>query len=907
MFKAVAKKLFGSRNEREVKKLQPWVVAVNEFDERMKALSDDQLKGKTSEFKTRIDNGEPLDDLLPEAFATVREAAWRVLHMRHYDVQLVGGVVLHQGKIAEMRTGEGKTLCATLPVYLNGLSGKGVHVVTVNMYLAQRDCEWMGQVYNWLGLSTGVIWSQMPAATRRAAYESDITYGTNNEFGFDYLRDNMKFRPDQKVQNRGLNYAIVDEVDSILIDEARTPLIISGKGEASTDLYYDINKIIPYLKRDEDYLVDEKHHSVTLTDEGVERVEKRLDVGNLFEPTNIQYFHHVNKALQAYTLYKRDVNYVVKDGKVVIIDEFTGRLMAGRRWSDGLHQAVEAKEAVKIENENQTLATITFQNFFRLYDKLSGMTGTAETEAEEFSKTYELDVVVVPTNKPIIRKDQPDLVYKTERGKFTAIVDQIIECHKIGQPVLVGTVSVEKSEAISKVLRKHKVPHHLLNAKHHEKEALIVAQAGRIGSVTIATNMAGRGTDIVLGGNAEAMAKAAHPDEESDDFKKQFAHFQEVCGKERQDVLDAGGLFILGTERHESRRIDNQLRGRAGRQGDPGESRFFLSLEDDLMRRFGAERIQGWMDRLGMEEHVPIEAKMVSKSIEGAQARVEGRNFDMRENLLEYDDVMDAQRKAIYGLRDQVLGGGEDFRETMLDCYEDTLVDLLGEYAPAGAAPEDWELEGLGRVLKQVYTLEADFEQLPVEREKLEEELWKRVEAAYKAKEAELQYVAERYNERYAEVADFVPKTATDILKDQERFQYLREVDKLWREHLNAMQSLRDSVSLHGYAQKDPKKEYKKEGYDMFQELLVNIRTNVSKYLFNMKVKKEESVEQTTQRAPVRVSLNRGGGARPGSNKPLTFKRQAPKAGRNEPCPCGSGKKYKKCCMLKEELQQGAP
>ena len=901
MFKAAFRKVFGTRNERELKKLQPLVVQIAELEDSIVGLSDDELKAKTPEFRTRLDNGEELDALLPEAFAVVRETGKRVLHMRHYDVQMVGGIALHNGDIAEMKTGEGKTLVATLPLYLNALTGKGGHLVTVNDYLATRDAEWMGQIYRFLGLSVGTISPNMPDKDRRAAYACDITYGTNNEYGFDYLRDNMKFRPNQRVQ-RGLNYAIVDEVDSILVDEARTPLIISGKGEQSTDLYYEINKVIPYLKRDEDYAVDESHHSATLTDEGVEKVERRLGLDNIFEPTNIQYFHHVTKALQGHTLYKRDVNYVVKDGKVVIIDEFTGRLMPGRRWSDGLHQAVEAKEAVKIENENQTLATITFQNFFRLYNKLSGMTGTAETEAEEFGKTYDIDVVVIPTNKPCIRKDHPDLVYKTERGKFTAIVEQILECHRKGQPVLVGTVSVEKSEAISKVLKKNRIPHHLLNAKHHEKEAQIVAQAGRKHAVTIATNMAGRGTDIVLGGNAEQLALGTNPDRESEEFQKSFEHFQEVCGRERGEVLEAGGFFILGTERHESRRIDNQLRGRSGRQGDPGESRFFLSLEDDLMRRFGAERIQGWMSRLGMEEDVPIEAKLVSKSIESAQARVEGRNFDIRKNLLEYDDVMDAQRKAIYGLRDEVLEESDDFRNKMLDLYEDALVDLLDEYTHPDKDTSDWETEGLQRELKQVYDIDVDIKELPQLREELESALWTKIEEAYRTKEADLEYVAERYNERYSEAADFEPKTAVDILSEQERFQYLRELDKRWREHLNAMQSLRDSVSLHGYAQKDPKKEYKKEGYDMFQELLVNIRTNTTKYLFNMKVKKEESVSQTTQRGPVRVNLGRGQMPnQPGSSKPMTFRREAPKAGRNAPCPCGSGKKYKKCCMLKQE------
>jgi preprotein translocase subunit SecA len=907
MFKAIGRKLFGTRHEREAKKIQPLVDAVNAREAEMQALSDEQLRAKTDEFRSRLKAGETLDDLLPEAFAAVREASWRVLKMRHYDVQIFGGVVLHTGRIAEMKTGEGKTLVATLPLYLNALAGEGVHLVTVNGYLAERDAEWMGQIYNFLGLSYGVIKSQMPDADRRAAYAADITYGTNNEFGFDYLRDNMKFSLAQRVQ-RGLKYAIVDEVDSILIDEARTPLIISGQGEASTELYYEINKIVPYLKRDEDYIVDEQHRSVSLTEEGIEKVEKRLNIENLFEPTNIQYFHHVSKALQAHTLYKRDVNYVVKDGKVVIIDEFTGRLMDGRRWSDGLHQAVEAKEAVTIENENQTLATVTFQNFFRLYGKLAGMTGTADTEAEEFGKTYKLDVVVIPTNRPVLRLDQPDLVYKTERGKFTAIVEQIVECHKKGQPVLVGTISVEKSEAISKVLKKHDIPHSLLNAKQHAKEALIVAQAGRKGAVTIATNMAGRGTDILLGGNPIHLAKAAEPDESSIEYATHLERFSGICAREREEVLAAGGLFILGTERHDSRRIDNQLRGRAGRQGDPGESRFYLSLEDDLMRRFGVERISGWMDRLGMEEHVPIEHKWVTKSIESAQARVEGRNFDIRKNLLEYDEVLDAQRKAIYGLRDEILGGETDLRERMLDLYEDTLVDLIQEYGQSDGDAARAEGAALGRAIKDTFGVELDLDEVRAEPGSLEESLWKRVAAAYKGKEEELDYVAERFNERFAEDAENVErKSGKDILADQERYQYLREIDKRWREHLNAMTALRDAVSLHGYAQKDPKNEYKKEGYEMFQELLGNIRHNVTKYLFHMRVKKEESVEQPQQqqRAPVRIALNRGpDGSAPASGeaaKPLTFRREEPKAGRNDPCPCGSGKKYKKCCMLKEE------
>ena len=933
------RKLFGTKHERTLKKLQPLVTAINDLEPSVADLSDQELAAKTPVFRTRCENGESLDDLLPEVFATVREAGKRVLNMRHYDVQLVGGIVLFQGDITEMKTGEGKTLVATLPLVLNAMAGQGGHLVTVNDYLATRDAEWMGRLYNFLGMSVGTIRNQMPDAERRAAYHSDITYGTNNEYGFDYLRDNMKFQIKQRVQ-RGLNYAIVDEVDSILIDEARTPLIISGQGDTSTDLYHEINKVVPSLRRDEDYIVDEAHHSVTLTDEGVEKVERKLNLENLFEPTNIEYFHHVNKALQAHTLYKRDVKYMVKDDEVVIIDDFTGRLMPGRRWSDGLHQAVEAKEGVKIKNENKTLATVTFQNFFRMYDKLAGMTGTADTAAEEFHKTYKLDVVVIPTNRPCVRKDHPDVVYKTERAKFTAIVDQILVCHKKGQPVLVGTVSVEKSEAISRVLKKFKIPHNVLNAKHHEHEAEIVAQAGRKGGVTIATNMAGRGTDIILGGNFEALAKTRSPDEESDEYRKALEHFLDSCGKDRETVLEAGGMFILGTERHEARRIDLQLRGRSGRQGDPGESRFFLSLDDDLMRRFGAERIAAIMNRLGMEEDVPIEHRLVTRSIASAQSRVEGMNFDIRKNLLEYDDVMDKQRKAIYELRDAILlsveqakasDNGEpepepepeepkeltddeddevreepaDFSELMLDLYEDALVDLLDQYTHVDAESSTWELGGLQRQLKSMFALELDLDdpQFKLSRDQLEEKLWAHVEQTYRDKQQEFEYIAERINERYSEEADFNPKTGGEILQQQERFHYLREIDKLWREHLTAMQTLRDSVSLHGYAQRDPKQEYKKTGFSMFEELLANVRHNVSQFVYNLKVKKDESVTQTQHRGPVRMALGRGklAGQQTGRSKPMTFRRQQPRVGRNEPCPCGSGKKYKKCCMANDQ------
>src|SRR3954453_3108879 len=665
---AVLAKIFGTKNEREVKEMLPTVAAINDLEPAMRELSDIDLAAKTIGFKEKLAQGATLDDLLIEAFAVVREAGRRVLNMRHFDVQLIGGMVLHKGRISEMKTGEGKTLVATLPCYLNALEGKGVHVVTVNDYLARRDAEWMGRIYNFLGMSVGVIVHGLTDAERQHNYRCDITYGTNSEFGFDYLRDNMKDSIERYVQ-RELNFAIVDEVDSILIDEARTPLIISGPAEESADLYQKVNAIIPSLRKDIDYTVDEKAHSAMLTDSGVDRVERKLAIGNLYDPGNISWLHHVTQALRAHSLYKRDVNYLIEEGKVIIVDEFTGRKMPGRRWSDGLHQAIEAKEAVEIQEENQTLATIRYQNYFRIYKKLAGMTGTADTEAEEFHKIYKLGVTVVPTNRPMLRKDADDAVYKNERGKFRAVVDEIVDCHKRGQPVLVGTVSVEKSEVVASLLRKKQIPHNVLNAKQHEKEAHVVAQAGRKGAVTISTNMAGRGTDIILGGNAEFMARAeidpenagkpGHewPPEQEEAFQQGFARFKAQCDAEKQEVLTAGGLHILGTERHESRRIDNQLRGRSGRQGDPGSSRFFLSLEDDLMRIFGAERITGLMERLGMEEDVPIEHGLINRAIENAQKKVEGHNFDIRKNLLEYDDVMNQQRKAIYALRRQVLEG----------------------------------------------------------------------------------------------------------------------------------------------------------------------------------------------------------------------------------------------------------
>ena len=964
MFGSLVKKIFGTSHDRMMKKLQPIVDQINALEPSIEKLTDEELQAKTPEFKERIEKGETLDDLLPEAFAVVREASKRTLGMRHYDVQMIGGIVLHQGKIAEMKTGEGKTLVATAPLYLNALAGKGAHLVTVNDYLASRDADWMGQIYTFLGLSVGKILADLSNTERRTAYNCDITYGTNNEFGFDYLRDNMKYRWEDYVQ-RPHFFAIVDEVDSILIDEARTPLIISGQVEQDLGLYYEVNKLIPFLKKDEDYVVDEKHHSVALTDEGVEKVERRLKLDNIFDPRHIDYLHHVNKALQAHTLYKADQNYVVKDGKVVIVDEFTGRLMAGRRWSDGLHQAVEAKEGVEIQNESRTLATITFQNYFRMYDKLAGMTGTADTEAEEFKSTYELETLVIPTNKPIMRLDHPDVIYRSEREKVAAIIDQILECNKLGQPILVGTVSVEKSEMISKVLTRKKISHSVLNAKNHGKEAEIVAQAGRKGAVTIATNMAGRGTDILLGGNPEFLAKKAAKEEDEEKFDKWLTHFKEVCAKEKKQVLEAGGLFILGTERHESRRIDNQLRGRAGRQGDPGGSRFFLSLEDDLMRIFGADRIGGLMDRLGMEPGVPIEHKLVTKAISNAQSRVEGRNFDIRKHLLEYDDVMNAQRKAVYELRHEIVKG-ENIREAILDMLDDVVVTVTESFAPSGVMHEDWDMEGLLKTFKDITTLEIKLSDRYVaggNRDEIMQEIWQQVEAGYEAKEAEFQAIADAYNERFAEGAEVELKSGGDFLRDIEQRFYLREIDSQWRDHLQAMSALRDAIGLRGYAQKDPKQEYKREGYDIFMEMLHRTKANVARQIYRVRVQKDEQEAAATKAA---IAANQSTGAwgdatkNPGvasllnaakkgkeskegeaqeekktepadakamaaslapqakspqqvravkeevessmtKKKQGTVARETPKLRRNDPCWCGSGKKYKQCHWRKDQ------
>jgi preprotein translocase subunit SecA len=859
-------------NAREIKKLQKTVDRINELESRISALSDAELQAKTPEFKDRLAQGAGLDDILPEAFAVVRETSRRVLGMRHFDVQLMGGMVLHQGRIAEMRTGEGKTLVATLPVYLNALTGKGVHVVTVNDYLARRDSEWMGRIYKFLGLSVGLIVHGLSWDERKHSYNCDVTYGTNNEFGFDYLRDNMALRPEQLVQ-RELHYAIVDEVDSILIDEARTPLIISGQADKATDHYYTFARLVPRLKRDEDYTVDEKAHTVVLTEEGVARVEQMLGVENLYDDVNMELTHHLNQALKAHALMKRDRDYVVKDGEVIIVDEFTGRLMFGRRYSDGLHQAIEAKEGVRVERESQTLATITFQNYFRMYDKLAGMTGTAETEEEEFRKIYNLDVVVIPTNKPMIRKDLPDVVYKTEAAKFRAVVEEIAARHATGQPVLVGTISIEKSEILSDMLRKKGVPHQVLNAKYHDKEAEIVAQAGRLGAVTIATNMAGRGTDIVLGGNPEFLARAellSRKDYDPGDpagaklYEQTLAKYRRQCEEEHRRVVELGGLHIVGTERHESRRIDNQLRGRSGRQGDPGSSQFFSSLEDDLMRLFGSDNIAGIMEKLGLEEDVPIEHGLITRSIESAQKRVENRNFSIRKHVLEYDDVMNQQRELIYRQRMQVLLE-ENLKDVVLQMITESVGRSVEIYAPEGVIPEEWDLEGLLTYADQLYLpghglQPGDLEDMG--RDALKSFLAEKAVQAYEAREAEL---------------------GAETLREVERMVLLRMVDEKWMDHLDAMDQLREGIGLRAYGQKDPLIEYKFESYQMFQNMVDSIQDDVVRYVFRVNV-----VQAPQQRRTVENKYGEEGPQRP--------VRRENKVGRNDPCPCGSGKKYKKCC-----------
>ncbi|NWG00642.1 MAG: preprotein translocase subunit SecA [Thermoanaerobaculaceae bacterium] len=903
----------GSKHERECKRLAPRIAAINALEPRLERASDAELRERIAAIRSEIQQAlaslpedykerrtlvqATLDAHLEEVFAIVREASRRTLGMRHFDVQLIGGIVLHEGKIAEMKTGEGKTLVATLPVVLNALTGRGVHVVTVNDYLARRDAEWMGQIYTFLGLSVGCIQNQMGDAERKQAYAADLTYGTNNEFGFDYLRDNMKFDVANMVQ-RGHVYAIVDEVDSILIDEARTPLIISGPSELSVNLYYQVDRIIPKLVRGEeirdaygnksttgDYIIDEKAHTATLTEEGVAKAEKLLGVPNLFDPANIETLHAVQQALRAHTLYQRDHHYIVKEGQVIIVDEFTGRLMPGRRWSDGLHQAVEAKEGVKIEAENQTLATITLQNYFRMYEKLAGMTGTAETEADEFAQIYGLDVVVIPTNRPMIRVDHPDVIYRTAKEKWKAVVEEIAELHQRQQPVLVGTVSIENSERLSEMLKRRGIPHVVLNAKYHEREAAIVAQAGRPGAVTIATNMAGRGTDIILGGNPEGLARAeTDPLKDPEGYANTLAKFRIKCQEDREKVLAAGGLHILGTERHEARRIDNQLRGRSGRQGDPGSSRFVLSLEDDLMRIFASDRLREWMKRLGMEEDVPIESKMVSRSIERAQKQVEGRNFEIRKHLLQYDDVMNKQREAVYRLRRNVLEGKEG-RDWVLRAARDIVDAAVENYCPQDKHPDEWEREPLERELADFFGLtlaQADVSWETTTRAKLAEALRVAVEQRFEQREAVLGA------EAFAQLARYI---------------ILSVLDSQWKDHLLALDHLKEGIGMRAYGQRDPLVEYKRESFDLFEEMMARVEDQVVRYLFRVELVQMVPTQRRAQ-VPVRESKaeasalqgeRREAQQSPTAGPPTTVRRQTPKVGRNDPCPCGSGKKYKKC------------
>ena len=839
MISGVLTKIFGSKGERDIKKLQPIVEQINTLEPDMQSKSDEELKAQTAMFRERLDNGASLDDILPEAFATVREASRRTLEMRHFDVQLIGGVVLHRGKIAEMKTGEGKTLVATLPAYLNALDGKGVHIITVNDYLARRDTEWMGNIYRFLGLTVGTIVHGLDDQERKAAYGSDITYGTNNEFGFDYLRDNMKFESDSLVQP-GLNFAIVDEVDSILVDEARTPLIISGPAEKSTDLYYHVNSIIPRLKNDTDYTIDEKARNAVLTEEGVARAEQLMKVDNLYDPKYIELLHHINQALKAHTLFKRDVDYIVKHGEVIIVDEFTGRLMPGRRYSEGLHQALEAKENVKIENENQTLATITFQNYFRMYDKLAGMTGTADTEAAEFKKIYDLEVIVIPTHKQMIRTDFPDVIYKTKREKYEAAIDEIVELNQRGQPVLVGTISIDVSEQLSKKLKKRKIKHSVLNAKNHEGEAEIIAMAGQEGAVTISTNMAGRGTDIVLG----------------------------------EGVTDLGGLHILGTERHESRRIDNQLRGRSGRQGDPGSSRFYLALEDDLLRIFGGERITGIMEKLGMHEGEPIEHNLISRAIENAQTKVEGHNFDIRKQLLEYDDVMNQQREVIYRQRREALAG-KNLKSAIEEMIADRSEEIADTFADEKTLAEDWDLKGIS---------DAVFKQFNFRLPPFDEDTLDGLNLDGLAQLIYDQAIGV-YNEREATIGE-------EEFRQLERIVMLQTVDNLWKDHLLSMDHLKEGIGLRGYAQQNPLLVYKKEGFELFQDMISRVKEETLGILYRIQIAEPQEMEDL--RKPKEQNLVFSGSDAPQKKKPV--KRGSKKVGRNAPCPCGSGKKYKKCC-----------
>ncbi|SFQ21263.1 preprotein translocase subunit SecA [Caldicoprobacter faecalis] len=885
------KKLLGDSNEREIKRLEKIVDRIEALEPAVQALSDSQLREKTQEFKRRLADGQTLDDLLPEAFAVVREAARRVLGMRHFRVQLLGGIVLHQGRIAEMKTGEGKTLVATLPAYLNALTGKGVHIVTVNDYLARRDSEWMGKIYRFLGLSVGLIVHGLSPEQRRKSYAADITYGTNNEFGFDYLRDNMVIYKEDMVQ-RELNYAIIDEVDSILIDEARTPLIISGPAEKSTDLYYHANRFVLQLKKDVDYEVDEKAHTVHLTEEGVAKAEKFFGVENLADPENITLSHHIKQALKAHALMKRDRDYVVKDGQVIIVDEFTGRLMMGRRYSDGLHQAIEVKEGVKVERESKTLATITFQNYFRMYKKLAGMTGTAKTEEEEFKTIYGLDVVVIPTNKPMIRKDYNDVIYLTKEAKFRAVVEEIAQRYAVGQPVLVGTVSIETSEMLSEMLKRRGIPHQVLNAKYHEKEAEIIAQAGKYKAVTIATNMAGRGTDILLGGNPEFMAKkemrkmgyseelisCATGFEEVDDpevlearkvYRELYDKFKVETDKEREKVVALGGLHVIGTERHESRRIDNQLRGRAGRQGDPGSSRFYISLEDDLMRLFGSDKIKSIVQALKIDEDQPIEYGLLSKQIEQAQKRVEARNFDIRKHVLQYDNVMNVQREVIYSQRRRVLEG-ENLRDAIMEMVATVVENAISMYTGGVDHPEEWNIRGLIEYLEELFLPKGsiviqDSEIPGLTRESLKAKIMEVAEATYRKLEEE---------------------NGPENMREAERVILLRVVDKKWMDHIDNMEQLRQGIGLRAYGHRDPVIEYQIEGYEMFEEMIRSIQEETISLLYRLRIKdnvpKREKVAEP-------VTATHGEVVR----KPVV---RGEKIGRNDPCPCGSGKKYKKCC-----------
>lgn len=835
MFATLLKAIFGSKNDRELKRILPLVETINSLEPRYKNLNDLELQSQTPQFKSRLDAGSPLDELLPEAFAVVREASKRVLGMRHFDVQLVGGIVLHEGKIAEMKTGEGKTLCATLPVYLNALTGKGVHLVTVNDYLAKRDAEWMGAIYSFLGLSTGIILGSMEPEEHRSAYQADITYGQNNEFGFDYLRDNMKLELTAMVQ-RGHNYAIVDEVDSILIDEARTPLIISGASEDPTEKYIVARDIVKTLKEEEHYQVDHKDKRVMLTDEGVKRVEELFAIENLYDPLNIESVHHINQALRARVIMKRDVDYVVRDNQVIIVDEFTGRLMPGRRWSDGLHQAVEAKEGVKIARESQTIATITFQNYFRMYKKLAGMTGTADTEALEFKKIYNLDVVLIPTNQPMIRDDCADVVFATEKGKFKAVCEEIEELVTRGQPVLVGTASIEKSEILSAELSKRSIRHHVLNAKQHEREAEIVAQAGRFGAVTISTNMAGRGTDIVLGGNPEflAAAQAGNRDPQAPGYQEQLQHFKTVCGEERENVLSAGGLHILGTERHESRRIDNQLRGRSGRQGDPGSSRFYVSLEDDLMKRFGGERMQAIMARVGLKDDDAIEGRLVARAIENAQKKVEGYHFEIRKHLLEYDDVMTKQRGVVYGLRSQILKG-EDVEEEILEIIPDVIMETVLQKVNVKEPVAQWDISGMFAEFQKNFAIALPTEDFVSRAQQADQSLAQDIYDLMK------ETALTKYEERKQR---FGPERMLKLV----RIVFLQAIDYFWKEHLANMDHLRDGINLRGYGQQNPLYVYQREAYELFQSMMLMSKVSVIQNVFIPELPSDDDLRELEER-----------------------------------------------------------